>query len=255
MKKSRGNPWVLLVILGLLLFKAGGIAWADDPVPTPTSILSPTPTLTPASTPGFPTGVVITNANLRQEPSTDAKIIMVVGRGTLVQILNTNEKWYRVKLADEKEGWIAKELISTDSKMLSSRDRFISRSKEIIAFAQRYIGVGYRYGGSSPYGFDCSGFSMFVYNQFGYKLPHNAAAQAELGTSLERDELLPGDLVFFATVGSNYISHVGIYIGNDRFIHASTYDYIICINSLSERYYAIRYREARRILDFLNEQN
>jgi cell wall-associated NlpC family hydrolase len=84
-----------------------------------------------------------------------------------------------------------------------------------VTFARRFIGVPYVWGGSSPNGFDCSGLVRYVYEKFGIDLPHSSYADFDLGRRVSRWELKPGDLVFFDGVG-----HVGLYIGNGRFIHA-----------------------------------
>jgi cell wall-associated NlpC family hydrolase len=81
--------------------------------------------------------------------------------------------------------------------------------------APTWLGVPYRYAGTSPSGFDCSGFTRFVYGKLGVDLPHNAAAQYAVGRPVPRDRLEPGDLVFFHDLG-----HVGLYVGDDKMIHA-----------------------------------
>ena len=119
---------------------------------------------------------------------------------------------------------------------------------EIVSLAQQYLGVPYVYGGSSPSGFDCSGFTMYIFAQVGVKLPHGATSQLSYGASVSRSELQPGDLVFFQDYGA-VASHVGIYIGGDQFIHASSSYYnghCVVISSLTETYYNNHYYTARR---------
>ena len=119
---------------------------------------------------------------------------------------------------------------------------------EIVSLAQQYLGVPYVYGGSSPSGFDCSGFTMYIFAQVGVKLPHGATSQLSYGASVSRSELQPGDLVFFQDYGA-VASHVGIYIGGDQFIHASSSSgnsRCVTISSLTETYYANHYLTARR---------
>ena len=119
---------------------------------------------------------------------------------------------------------------------------------EVINFAKQYLGVPYVYGGAGPSGFDCSGFTMYVFNNFGISLPHGATPQANYGTAIAKSDLIPGDLVFFAS-SSAWIGHVGIYIGDGEFIHASSgSSYCVKISSLSESYYTRMYQCARRIL-------
>jgi cell wall-associated NlpC family hydrolase len=112
----------------------------------------------------------------------------------------------------------------------------------VAAIALRYLGVPYVWGGSSPAGFDCSGFVMYVYSQVGVSLPHYTGAQWNMGVPVARSDLEPGDLVFFDGLG-----HVGIYIGGGQFVHAPHTGDVVKISSLSEAWYAATYDGARRI--------
>lgn len=115
----------------------------------------------------------------------------------------------------------------------------------IVETAKQYIGVPYAYGGSSPKGFDCSGFVQYVFRQHGISLPRTASEQASVGTKVSTPE--PGDLVFFTrNVGGGGIEHVGIYVGDDSFIHANI-NLGVIITPLSSQWYSARYAGARRI--------
>ncbi len=104
---------------------------------------------------------------------------------------------------------------------------------EVVNIAKRYMGVPYRWGGSSPSeGFDCSGFTMYVYAQVGVRLPHSSRAQIGVGERVARAHLEPGDLVFF---GRSRIHHVGIYVGGDSYIHSPRTGDVVKISSLSSR--------------------
>jgi cell wall-associated NlpC family hydrolase len=111
----------------------------------------------------------------------------------------------------------------------------------VVGIAMQYLGVPYVYGGASPSGFDCSGFTMYVYGQMGVSLPHYTVAQYSIGTPVSRDQLQPGDLVFFDGLG-----HVGLYIGNNEFIHAPHTGDVVKISSITG-WYASTYVGARRI--------
>jgi cell wall-associated NlpC family hydrolase len=114
----------------------------------------------------------------------------------------------------------------------------------VVGIAMQYLGVPYVWGGASPSsGFDCSGFAMYVYAQVGVSLPHHAASQYSYGVPVSRDQLAPGDLVFF-----NGLGHMGIYIGGGQFIHAPHTGDVVKISSLSDSWYAATYYGARRIL-------
>jgi len=112
----------------------------------------------------------------------------------------------------------------------------------VVAIAMRYLGVPYRWGGASPStGFDCSGFTMYVYAQVGVSLPHYTGSQYAMGVSVSRSQLEPGDLVFFDGLG-----HEGIYVGNNQFIHAPHTGDVVKISSISG-WYASTYVGARRV--------
>ena len=113
----------------------------------------------------------------------------------------------------------------------------------IVRFARRYLGTRYSYGGASPSsGFDCSGFTRFVYAQLGIDLPHFAAAQFRDGRHVRMDRLRRGDLVFF-----DDLNHVGIYVGGGRFIHAPHTGTRVSIDPLAG-WYSSRYDGARRLI-------
>jgi cell wall-associated NlpC family hydrolase len=113
----------------------------------------------------------------------------------------------------------------------------------VVGIAMQYLGTPYVWGGASPGGFDCSGFAMYVYGQMGVSLPHNAAMQYNtVGTYVPRDQLEPGDLVFFDGLG-----HMGIYIGGGQFIHAPHTGDVVKISSLSDSWYASTYVGAKRV--------
>jgi cell wall-associated NlpC family hydrolase len=111
----------------------------------------------------------------------------------------------------------------------------------VVAIALRYLGVPYRWGGASPSGFDCSGFLVYVFAKVGVYLPHSSYMQFHLGRFVPRSALQPGDAVFF-----NGASHVGIYIGGGRFIHAPHTGDVVKISSLGESWYSSTYVGARR---------
>ena len=117
-----------------------------------------------------------------------------------------------------------------------------SRYGGVVGIAMRYLGVPYKWGGASPStGFDCSGFTQYVFAQIGVSLPHYTGSQYQMGTPVSRDQLQPGDLVFF-----NGLGHMGIYVGNNAFIHAPHTGDFVKISSMTG-WYASTYVGARRL--------
>ena len=112
---------------------------------------------------------------------------------------------------------------------------------DVVRVARRYLGVPYRWGGADPSGFDCSGFSMYVFAQVGVSLPHNAAMQYGYGSPVSGDQLAPGDVVFF-----NGLGHNGIYIGGNQFIHSPHTGDVVKISTITG-WYADTYVGARRM--------
>lgn len=118
-----------------------------------------------------------------------------------------------------------------------------ARYGHVVGIALQYLGIPYVWGGSSPStGFDCSGFTSYVYAQVGVSLPHHAASQYSMGTPVAYEQLAPGDLVFFSGLG-----HVGIYIGGGRFVHSPHTGDVVKISSIWDSWYASRWVGARRL--------
>lgn len=121
----------------------------------------------------------------------------------------------------------------------------VSRGGEAVRKAKDFLGISYKWGGASKNGFDCSGYTVYIMKQFGINLPHSATAQYAHGSAVKKTDLKEGDLLFFKT-GDAPIGHVGIYIGNGQFIHASSAKNKVMISSLKT--YGGQYVGARRVL-------
>jgi cell wall-associated NlpC family hydrolase len=224
--------------------------------------------------------------NIRTAPSTDARRITIVDRWTKVQVLGRQGDWSRIRLQSGTIGWVLSQYLSPTkppqtrnevakrtTNQNATRTARASASRQaktksqptaskppttadasavadgqpaVVRRALGYLGTRYRYGASGARGFDCSGFTSYIYRQHGISLPHNSAAQYRVGKPVSRSELRPGDLVFFRTRGSR-ISHVGIYIGNGKFVHASSARGRVRVDTLTSGYYHQRYVGARRI--------
>jgi murein DD-endopeptidase len=118
--------------------------------------------------------------------------------------------------------------------------------REIADAAAALLGAPYRYGGAGPDKFDCSGLVSYVHRQFGYATPRTAAQQFAAATPVPRGELRPGDLVFFRLNGAT-VSHVGVYIGNDQFVHAPQTGAAVRVARLEDDYYRNRYAGGGRL--------
>jgi cell wall-associated NlpC family hydrolase len=127
-------------------------------------------------------------------------------------------------------------------------EAFLSRASDLVLNAMGFMGIPYKWGGATPEaGFDCSGFVQFVFRQAtGVILPRSSFDQVHQGVSVTQDELQPGDLVFFNTMRARF-SHVGIYIGENRFIHAPSRGKTVEIVDITNSYWQKRYNGARRL--------
>ena len=135
-------------------------------------------------------------------------------------------------------------LLGKDMPDITHNASYLANS--IISLSMNYIGVPYVFGGTTPYGFDCSGYVQYVFANAGISIPRTADVQYEFGTPISTTDLVAGDLVFFSTYTYG-ASHVGIYLGDNKFIHASS-SRGVTIDSLGSSYYSSRYIGARRIL-------
>lgn len=192
--------------------------------------------------PEFTQGMIVGGTiNVRSGPSTNCDRITQVSTGKLVTVLGTDNGWYHIQFGDTT-GYVLGDYLKEYDPGAAS-----AIGTQIVEMAMQYMGVRYRSGGSSPNGFDCSGFTMYLYGQLGYSLPHTATGQYKnCGTYVAKEDLQPGDLVFFSD-SSHAIGHVGIYIGGGEIIHARSSTGCVTTNSLSMSYYVNRYVGAKRI--------
>ena len=173
--------------------------------------------------------------NVRSGPGTDYEKTDKLSAGTVVEVLEESNGWYKID-----SGYISAEyavIVDAASATLGS---------EIANYALTFVGYPYVYGGSSPSGFDCSGFTSYVFKNTVGSIPRVAQAQYDATTRVSRDDLLPGDLVFFGSSTSS-ISHVGIYVGSNQFIHAPSTGDVVKYSSLTGSY-ATRYQGAGRVI-------
>lgn len=208
---------------------------------------------------------------IRRGPGADTAKVTVVESGLLVSVLDRSSGWYKCKFPKGTVGWVRGDMLKAASKPAVRRHEsrttgYVAsrtgshrrhgspeivmnnpdRDNRLLTQAFRMRGVPYRYGMSSTRGSDCSGFTSLVYRSQGVRLPRTSRDQSRIGQKVDRNGLSKGDLVFFKTNRGTRINHVGIYIGNGKFIHASSGGGKVQVNSLNEGYYARRYATARR---------
>ena len=164
--------------------------------------------------------------NVRSGPSTESEVLASVNSGTIVTVNGFEDGWYDVTCKYGTEGYIRSDFLDLTASNTATATSAVSSS--IVETAKQFLGTRYVYGGASPSGFDCSGFTMYVYKQYGHSLPHTASGQWQSGIGTKVwsiGALQPGDLVFFNDPSRNAgkaCSHAGIYVGGGQFIHASS---------------------------------
>lgn len=190
------------------------------------------------------------SVNFREQPNTSGKVISKLSRNKQVVILEKNNGWTKIEV-DGKQGYVNAQYVSDKKVATTSRsstrrtnqtatttsntqqtttttettsNEVVSNAStsEIVAYAKTFLGYKYVYGGTTPAGFDCSGFMQYVYKHFGYSLSRTSKTQAGDGVAVSKANLQPGDIICFSgSSGSKTITHVGMYIGGGQFIHAA----------------------------------
>ena len=157
------------------------------------------------------------SVNFREQPDSSGKIIETLTRNTQVEIIEENNGWVKIEYKGNV-GYVATKYLS-DTKVQTASN---ANSSEIVAYAKKYLGSRYVHGGNTPAGFDCSGFTQYVYKHFGYSLSRSSSSQAGDGVGVSKSNLQQGDIICFSgSSKSKKVSHVGIYIGSGRFIHSA----------------------------------
>ncbi len=157
----------------------------------------------------------------------------------MLQEVDANERWIEVRLPDGRNAWLLRGDVTLDRKPMSI--------EEVIALSKQFLGLPYFWGGTSSFGFDCSGFTQMLCRRRGIVIPRDASVQAKwVGAApVERDNLQAGDLLFF---GQSRITHTGMYIGGGKFINSTTHDRpVVQISDLADPYWTKRFIAARRL--------
>ncbi|WP_317366288.1 SH3 domain-containing C40 family peptidase [uncultured Tyzzerella sp.] len=191
-----------------------------------------------------------TGVNLRTEASTSSEVLGTIPRNAYADLLQDDGSWLKVKY-NGKLGYISSQFGTiTDKKEQQPTVGKNATAENVINFAKAHLGKPYIYGSTNlNVGTDCSGFTYAVFKNFGINLNRVSRDQYLNGTPVEKSKLLPGDLVFFNTGGNTQISHVGIYIGNNQYIHCTdSKNQGVIISNLNSAYGLKTYYGARRVL-------
>ena len=245
---------------------------------TSTDTTNDTPSVKELNKTGY---VKVEGLTVRKGPSTSTEAIDGLSKNDKVEITGETDGWYQIKLKGEV-GYVSAKYIS-DTKVTETTSRSGSTLKEtaseekvtteqendeteeneeeanesttgisgaeVVEYAKKYLGCKYVAGGASPStGFDCSGFTTYVYKHFGISLNRSSKGQIKNGTSVSKSNLQLGDIIIFNGSSNTSIGHVGIYIGDNKFIHAANSKEGVIITSLSSSYYQKRYVGARRVI-------
>lgn len=213
--------------------------------------------------------ITVETAKVREKASTSSNVLGFLDYGDEVTLLEQDGDWYKINF-ENTTGYIKNTLFKISDETVSSRslteERKESESEteveeevatstanasEVVNYAKQYLGYPYIVGGKNPStGFDCSGFTRYVFLNFGYSLGSTAASQTSVGTEISRENLQPGDLILFLNEEKTGIGHTGIYIGSGEFIHsANPQRGVVTDNLNTNSYYNERFVSARRIVN------
>ena len=192
--------------------------------------------------------VTATTLNVRSGAGTSYSVLGSLSKGTKVEVISTTNGWSKINY-NGSIGYVSSQYLSSSSTD-SSTSITLSSVNKVISLAKSLLGKSYVWGAQGPSTFDCSGFTYYVFkNAANITLPRVSQDQSTYGTYVSKSNLKFGDLVFFDTNGANdgNVSHVGIYLGNNQFIHASSSKGKVVISEMSS-YYSGAYVNARRVL-------
>ena len=181
--------------------------------------------------------------NIRSGPGTDYDRAGSLPTGRGVEFQSLEDGWYKIDA-----GYISADYVKeVDASQINAT---ALKGQEVANYALQFVGCRYVHGGTSPKGFDCSGLTTYVYKQFGYTLNRTCSGQLKNGRPVSMSELQPGDLVIFKKGNTKEAAtHVGLYIGNNQFVHASTPKVGVIISSMSSAYYTTGFVGGRRIVE------
>ncbi len=202
-----------------------------------------------ASADAFPTvGIVLgSDVNVRAGAGTEHAVLARLQWGATLDVFDRVGNWFKIGTGNGNYAYISADYVSIRPQDVASRGDYTGGNR-VVQVAKQYLGTPYVYGGSSPSGFDCSGFTSYVYRQLGYNLNRVANDQLANGVPVSKSELRPGDLVLFKRPGNAYVHHVGIYVGDGMMIHSPQTGDVVKYTSITTGYYNNVYYTARRII-------
>lgn len=195
------------------------------------------------------TVTVESRVNFRKGPSKKYASMRKLHKGYKLTYLGKSGRWVKVKYKG-KTGYVYDSYVSSVKGSGSNKNESNNNKSSLVSYAKTKLGKPYVWGAQGPNSFDCSGFTYYVVkNTLGKSIPRTSTEQSRYGTYVSKGNLRSGDLVFFDTVGSNNgnVSHAGIYIGNGRFIHASSTQKKVVISSLASGHYSKAFVNGRRL--------
>ena len=206
---------------------------------------------------GYSTG---DSLNIRSGPDTIYGTYGQINTGDAVQLIGQEGNWYKIStpLAACGYAYISADYITTTAPaqvrsvapvIYGGTSGNVSAGQRVVQIAEQFLGLPYVYGGSTPAGFDCSGFTSYVFKQLGYTLNRVSADQINNGVPVSKSELQPGDLLLFKKQGAARIHHVGIYVGDGMMMHSPQTGDVIKYASIVNGYYNDCYYAARRIVN------
>lgn len=254
-------PGVVTVAGALVVaVSAGTVYGAEDAAPS-NDVASVTKTASGSTDRFRVSGTDGDSLRVRAQPSLSAPILTRLPEGTVIVLADgapieaDGERWLPVQ-ANGVKGWSAARYLTRVEPLTPVQRKLpenASFGERVAALAESVIGKPYAWAGNTPDGFDCSGLVQWVYSQLGVKMPRDIAEQlglgkkVDLGTQADFDRLRPGDLVSFEDTYTEGLSHVGIYIGNDRFVHASDEAHGVTVSNIRDAYWESRFYRAVRL--------
>ncbi|MFY0543762.1 NlpC/P60 family protein [Brevibacillus sp. H7] len=194
----------------------------EQPVPVDVTAVNDSPSTISAVASATNAMVTADVLNVRQSPSLDGQILAKLPYGTVLEVVEPGDEWTKV-LYQQSEAYVATRFLTMNASVsaappITADHQWMARLQEIV---QPLLHTRYILGGTTPDGFDCSGFTSYVYQQLGLTLPRTSEEQFEVGQAVALEQAVPGDLLFYDSLRKGRVSHVAMYLGNGMIVHAN----------------------------------